>query len=340
MSQKKILVVGPSWVGDMVMAQSLFMTLVAKNAETEIDVLAPGWSLPLLERMKQVRKGIAMPLGHGQLQLKTRKKLGQSFKENGYDQAIVLPNSLKSALVPFWANIPVRTGFRGEFRWGILNDARKLDKKTLTMTVQRFVALGLPKASRFPPTCPTPHLIVKKTDIETAVEKQNIVIGDEKILALCPGAEYGPAKQWPTDYYAELAWHYINAGWQVWIFGSEKDAQVGNQINQLSANQCVDLTGKTKLAEAIDLMSLASVVVSNDSGLMHVAAGLHRPVVAIYGSSDPNFTPPLTDNSAILTLNLDCSPCFKRECPLSHLKCLQDLKTNRVIAAVTQLITA
>ncbi|MDP1664727.1 MAG: lipopolysaccharide heptosyltransferase II [Methylobacter sp.] len=348
---KKILVVGPSWVGDMVMAQSLFIALKNTHPNCRIDVLAPSWTLSLLERMPEVTKAIAMPLPRGKLGLMERIKLGLSLRSESYDQAILLPNSWKSALPPFFANIPVRTGYIGECRWGLLNDARKLDKSLLTMTVQRFVALGLPVDAALPPVCPKPALTISKDRQQAVIDKFKLTPSAAesapdrltaytpsmaiKILALCPGAEYGPAKRWPIEYYAEVARHKIDQGWQVWLFGSDKDKADAAQINREASGFCTDFTGRTSLAEAVDLMSLANTVVSNDSGLMHVAAALDKKIIAIYGSSDPGFTPPLNDKARIISLNLDCAPCFKRECPLGHSHCLTGITPDQVLEYIT-----
>ncbi|MGR8998654.1 MAG: lipopolysaccharide heptosyltransferase II [Gammaproteobacteria bacterium] len=329
----KILVVGPSWVGDMVMAQSLFITLKNAHPDCRIDVLAPAWSFPLLERMPEVTKAIAMPLTHGQFGLIARYDLGRQLRSEGYDRSIILPNSWKSALIPFFANIPVRTGYLGEGRWALLNDARKLNKQTLTMTVQRFVALGLPLTTLLPPEFPVPVLAINQDQQNTVIQKFNLT-PSEKILALCPGAEYGAAKRWPGSYYANVARHKIDQGWQVWLFGSDKDKEVAGQINNEAAGLCTDFTGRTSLAEAVDLMSLVNTVVSNDSGLMHVAAALDKKTIALYGSSDPKFTPPLNAKAKVISLNLDCAPCFKRECPLGHTRCLIDIKPDQIIDVI------
>ena len=328
-----ILVVGPSWVGDMVMAQSLFITLQQRHPACHIDVLAPAWSLPLLARMPEVRQGIAMPLGHGQLGLTARYRLGQSLKARHYDQAIVLPNSWKSALTPFFASIPLRTGYVGELRWGLLNDARRLDKQQLTMTVQRFVSLGLPADSSKPPRYEQPRLAIQSSDRQAVRDKFGLN-SDANIIALCPGAEYGPAKRWPIEHFAAVAKHYHAMGWQVWLFGSEKDREVAEAIDTLAGTVCRNFAGQTSLAEAVDLMSLTDVVVSNDSGLMHVAAALHKKLVALYGSSDPGFTPPLHPEAVILQHKMDCAPCFQRECPLGHTRCLSDIKPEQVFNAL------
>lgn len=329
----KILVVGPSWVGDMVMAQSLFITLKQQQPDCVIDVLAPGWSRPLLERMPEVNAAIDMPLGHGEFGLGKRHQLGKKLRAKHYSQVIVLPNSWKSALVPFFTGAPKRTGYVGELRYGLLNDARKLDKSVLSMTVQRFCALAFAPDAPQPPPIPTPMLSISDAGVESALNKHGLD-KVQPIMALCPGAEYGPAKRWPEEYYAEVARYWLEKGGQVWLFGSNKDKPVTAAINTQTDNRCVDLAGRTSLGEAIDLMSLATHVVSNDSGLMHVAASLGRSLVAIYGSSDPGFTPPLNEEAKVLRLGLDCSPCFKRECPLGHLKCLKDLLPAQVIAAL------
>ena len=332
-SPNQILVIGPSWVGYMVMAQSLFITLKQQYPHTQIDVLAPGWSLALLERMPEVRQGIAMPLGHGQFNLTARYQLGRQLAAQQYDLAIVLPNSWKSALIPWFAGVPQRRGYLGELRWGLLNQARKLDKSWLTMTVQRFVALGLPADSPQPPEYPLPRLSVSAQQQQQLVQQFQLNT-DSKILALCPGAEYGPAKRWPVEHFARVARTKLQQGWQVWILGSEKDRAVAEQINQLSEQQCRNFAGITQLGEAVDLLSLADVVVSNDSGLMHVAAALDKQLIALYGSSDPHFTPPLHPKAQIISLHLPCSPCFKRECPLGHTQCLTELAPEQVLAAI------
>lgn len=331
----KILIVGPAWVGDMMMAQSLFKLLKEQVADCQIDVLAPAWSLDLLACMPEVRSGIAMPLTHGQLGLGARFALGRRLRAESYTQAIVLPNSWKSALVPYFANIPTRTGYLGEARWGLLNDARKLDKTTLPMTVQRFVALGLPAHSALPPDCPTPALSVTPLQQQAVQEKFAVDGNNPKILALCPGAEYGPAKRWPASHFAEVARHKLSQGWQVWLFGSAKDQPIAEQINRENAGFCRDFTGQTTLGEAVSLLSLVHTVVSNDSGLMHVAAALNKKLLALYGSSDPGFTPPLSENSQILSLHLDCSPCFKRTCPLEHTRCLTGLLPEQVLERIS-----
>jgi heptosyltransferase-2 len=336
----RILVIGPSWVGDMVMAQSLFKTLRQQSPQATIDLLAPAWSAPLLQHMPEINQVIQAPFQHGRADLGKRLQLGRQLRSANYQWAIVLPNSWKSALVPFWARIPRRTGYIGEQRWGLINDIRRLERDRLPMTVQRFVALARSR-DQPPPSqasIPVPELMVDQDDVNAALTAMQLPAPDRPILMLCPGAEFGPAKQWPAEHYAQVALQYLSRDWTVWLMGSQHDTQAAAQITALSAAGCVDLTGRTSLAQAIDLISLASLVVSNDSGLMHVAAALGRPLVAVYGSSDPSVTPPMTPNSTVVTLNLSCSPCFKRRCPLGHLRCLRDLTPAAVAAAAEQLI--
>lgn len=312
----------------MVMAQSMFIALKQQHKHCVIDVLAPQWSLAILERMPEVRKGIVMPFVHGQFDFKGRKALGIKLRGEQYDQSIVLPNSWKSALTPYFANISKRTGYLGEVRWGLLNDARKLNKQRLSKTVQRFVALAT-KPNKQLPIIPQPHLYLDINSVERSKKKFK-TSAQSKVLGLCPGAEYGPAKRWPEEHYAEVAKKAISKGWQVYLFGSSKDKPVTSHINGLTNHQCSDFAGKTNLTEALDLMSLCDQIVSNDSGLMHVAAALNVKTIALYGSSDPTFTPPLSKNAEIITLNLPCSPCFKRECPLVHLDCLKKITVSSV----------
>ena len=337
MMEQRILIVGPSWVGDMVMAQTLFKVLKQQYSDVIIDVLAPAWSRPILERMPEVNRSIDMPVGHGSLALKARHQLGKALREHQYQQSIVLPNSLKSALVPLWAKIPKRTGWRGEMRYGLLNDIRPLDKSRYPLMIERFIALAYPKGTKLPSQLPRPELVSISENV-TAARKKFGLTSDAPVLALCPGAEFGEAKRWPPEYYAEVARAKIQEGWQVWLFGSAKDRPGCENIRQMLDGAANNLAGETSLAEAVDLLSVADAVISNDSGLMHVAAALERNLVVVYGSSSPEFTPPLNDNKAIVRLGLECSPCFKRDCPLGHLDCLKKLEPARVIKSINMVL--
>ncbi|MCW8827670.1 MAG: lipopolysaccharide heptosyltransferase II [Gammaproteobacteria bacterium] len=330
---KRYLIAGPAWVGDMVMAQSLFMTIKQREPAAQIDVLAPAWSVPLLERMPEVHAAITVPIAHGEAGLAKRWRLGRKLRQNRYDQAIVIPRSLKAALIPFFAAARIRTGYRGELRYGLLNDMRMLDKSVLRQTVQRYVALALPDNAPLPPPIPQPKLVVDEANQQRLSDALGLDRGS-KVIGLMPGAEYGPAKCWPLDYYAGLARGLVEAGHQVWIFGSEKDRAAGEVIVEGGGEQVHNLCGRTTLVEAVDLIAACDAVVSNDSGLMHVAAATGRPLVAIYGSSTPDYTPPLSGKAEVLYRRLECSPCFERHCPLGHTDCLTGITVKQVHAAL------
>lgn len=335
-----ILIIGPSWVGDMVMAQTLFQCLKTRHPDCAIDVLAPEWSRPILERMPEVRAALSFPLGHGVLELATRRRIGKSLAGR-YDQAILLPNSLKSALVPFFAGIPLRTGWKGEMRYGLLNDVRTLDKDRYPLMIERFMALAYPPGSELPRPYPRPALRIDPASRDAALASFGLVL-DRPVLALCPGAEFGESKRWPSEHYARVAEHRIREGWQVWLFGSKKDHPVGEDIRSRLIpglrEEVVNLCGETSLAQAIDLLSCAASVVSNDSGLMHVAAALNRPLVAVYGSTSPQFTPPLAEQVEIVRLGIECSPCFDRTCRFGHYNCLVQLEPRVAVDALDRLV--
>ncbi len=331
MSEGATLIVGPSWVGDMVMAQSLFRLLAGRAPATPLDVLAPGWSLPILGRMPEVRRGIRMPVGHGELGLAKRYRLARELAGGGYARAIVLPRSLKAALVPWLAGIPRRTGFRGEHRYGLINDMRQFDPAVLDQTVKRFVALGLEAGESLPATLPRPELRVDAARQREAAAALS-VDATMPAVAFMPGAEYGPAKCWPLEYFGELAAALGEQGLEVRVFGSARDRVAAERIAAIAPVR--NLCGETTLEQVIDLLALCRYAVTNDSGLMHVAAAVGLPVVALYGSTTPAFTPPLTDRATIHYLGIECSPCFRRECPLGHFRCMRELTPARVLASL------
>jgi heptosyltransferase-2 len=329
----KILIVAPNWIGDTLLAQPLVARLKKKLPGVVIDALAPGWTAPVLRRMPEIEEVIEAPFGHGELKLSARWRLGRALRERSYDEAIVLPNTFKSTLIPFFAEIPLRAGFVGEWRYGLLNLVHKLDATRLRLMAERYAQLAeKPGAS---PVRPLPEVRLRVDQANLVIALGRLGLSRAKpVVAFCPGAEYGPAKRWPARYFGALAKKLAAQGYAVWLFGSEKDRDIGEEIARLSEGAAVSLCGRTDLANAIDLLSLAQVVVSNDSGLMHVAAGVGRPVVALYGSSSPAHTPPLSANARVVRTGIECSPCYARECPLGHFKCMIDLTPDRVFEEI------
>lgn len=312
----------------MVMAHSLFQLLKARDPERALDLIAPPATLPLATRMPEIAETMTLDVAHGRLALRERLRLGRGLRGRSYAQAYVLPRSYKSAL-PAWASGAVRrTGYLGEARFGLINDIRREPVGGKLPTVARFLLLGVEPGEALPEP-PPPRLAADPEAGRRCAERFGID-GASPLLALCPGAEYGPAKRWPARHFARLARAYHHRGWQILLLGGPRDREIAEGIGALSEGACIDLTGRTTLLEAVDLMALATAVVSNDSGLMHVAASLHKPLVAVFGSSDPHHTPPLDDRAVAITLNLECSPCFARTCPLGHLRCLEDLTPERV----------
>lgn len=328
----KALVVAPAWIGDTVLAQPLFERLHERHPGLELDALAPRWVAPVLARMPQIRHVIDSPFGHGEISLRTRWNLARQIAAEDYQQAYILPNSLKSALVPFMAGIPERIGFVGESRYGLINRRHTLDKEALPLMVERFAQLAEAPGAPLPRPLPRPRLTSTPEQQAAALAALGLA-PPQRLVVFCPGAEYGPAKRWPARHFAALARALIARGHTIWLLGSPKDRNVGEDIVHQVPGPCRNLCGATNLEQAIDLLALAELVVCNDSGLMHVAAALDRRLVALYGSSSPNFTPPLSDKASILRLGLQCSPCFKRECPLGHLDCLNKLEPTRALDA-------
>jgi heptosyltransferase-2 len=269
----KVLVVGPSWIGDTILAQPLLALLHERRAGITLDILAPAWTFPVVERMPEVHQAIASPFAHGELMFSERRTLGRALRGERYDQAIVLPNTLKSAFVPWFARIPRRTGYRGEMRWGMLNDVRTLDEQGLPQMAQRYAALGLEPGEPVPAVLPPPHL--ESSQQKCAETLQSLGVGaDRPIVALCPGAEYGPAKRWPPSYFAEVARALARRGDRVLLVGSARDAEIARDIVRLSG---------------------------------------------------------MSPHATIIKLDVPCSPCFERTCPLGHFNCMMNLKPERVL---------
>ncbi|WP_347556169.1 lipopolysaccharide heptosyltransferase II [Robbsia sp. KACC 23696] len=334
---RRALVIAPNWIGDALMAQPLFTVLRRLHPRLQIDAVAPGAVAPVLERMPEIHTVHTTDLGHGKLQLWQRRALAQELRDIGYDAAYVLPNSLKSALIPWMAGIRLRIGYRGEYRYGLLNVVHaQPPKDSRPPMVPHYVALAYAPGATLSDSLPTPRL---ETDLNESARVSHRFTLDNRVplIAFCPGAEYGPAKRWPPEHFARLA-QLLRQSFpyaQFIALGSRKDAPVAQAISD-GAPFVRNLCGQTALGEASALIARAALVVSNDSGLMHVAAALRRPLVALYGSTDPRHTPPLSDTAQVQWLQLECSPCFKRECPLGHLNCLRELAPEQVFESARQ----
>jgi len=319
----RILVIAPNWIGDAVMAQPLLARLHEKIAGLQLDVVAPEWVAPVVRRMPEVDAVIVAPFRHGALQLRERWRLGRELKARRYDQAVVLPNTWKSALLPFFADIPLRSGYVGESRYGLLNLTYRNSKGKKPMPAH-YAALSEPPGKAFQEPLPAPRLRTAAHEVRAAQQKFGIV---GPYAVFCPGAEYGPAKRWP--YFSSLK---AQTKIPVVLLGSRKDEEAAKDISSTH-----NLVGKTSLDEAIDLIAGAKYVVSNDSGLMHVAAALGKPQVALFGSSSPLHTPPLSEAARVLWLRVECSPCFQRECPLGHFRCMVEMTVDKVAAEIENL---
>lgn len=341
-----ILIIAPNWIGDAVMTQPLLAALKSQYPASTIDVLASTWVAPIYRACSEVNHVIEANFQHKQLQWGLRKQLANDLRLRGYQACFILPNSLKSALIPWMANIPFRIGYRGELRFGLiniaLNNPSKINRPPM---VEHYLALSqlLSDEETLAAKALTPKLNVSssaKQSIDKKLSDANI--DSKSVFIFCPGAEYGPTKRWPASHFAELANHLAqqlpNAN--IILLGSKSDHELAKAILQQSQDSVKihNWCGNTSLDEAIAFIGVAKAVVSNDSGLMHIAAALKTPQIAIFGSSDPAHTPPLSENAKVIWLNLPCSPCHKKECPLGHLKCLNDILPQQVLATLNTLL--
>lgn len=344
-----ILIIAPNWIGDAVMTQPLLASIKTLYPDSTIDVLASTWVAPIYRACSEVNEVIDAKFEHKQLQWGLRKQLAKQIAAKQYQACFVLPNSFKSALIPWLANIPLRIGYRGEMRFGLINvsldNPSKVDRPPM---VEHYLALSnlLSDAEQSIHQAITPHLNVSQSarqSVETKLKNANINLSEPNaaIYVMCPGAEYGVTKRWPTEHFAALAKEFISSdpSCQIILLGGQGDQSLGQEIVSQAQHvpQIHNWCGSTSLDEAIALIGMSKAVISNDSGLMHVAAALKVPQVAIFGSSDPSHTPPLSDKAKVIWLNLPCSPCHKRECPLGHLKCLKDILPQQVLATLHTL---
>lgn len=314
----KILIIGPSWIGDMMMSHSLYRLLKNQYFNIKIDVLAQQWCHKILYLMPEVNKVIILPLNHGEISLRKRYIIGKNLKKVGYDIAYILPNSFKSALIPFFAEIKQRIGWRGEMRYGLINDLRKLNTKKLPLMVDRYLALadrnfisGVKNDKLFfPPKIAINHFTQNKIKQKFNIVNHNLMIG------FCYGAENNLSKCWPHYHYASLAKLLISDGYQIIFLGSNKDLIQSKKIfslfNDIEKKHCINLSGKTDLIEVSTLISNCNAIVSNDSGLMHIAAALNVPLIALYGPTSPSFTPPITKKAIVIQSDLQNKNIFSK----------------------------
>jgi heptosyltransferase II len=333
------LVVAPNWIGDAIMAQPLLALLKSNDKNGQIDVLAPAHIVPVFEAMAEVNEVIVAPQSPGKLQLRERLSLAGRLRRLGYERCYVLPNSMKSALVPWLAGIPVRIGHRGEARYWLINRSYDAQGSHRPPMVEHYARLAFAQQQVMPSGVPNP-VLSRNTVRESAILARYNINPSDPIVVLCPGAEFGPAKRWPARHYASLA-ALVCAEWpeaNVVLLGSNKDRTLATEIAALSGQPLRNLCGDTTLTEAMAIISRASSVVSNDSGLMHIAAAFGRPQVAVFGSSDPRHTPPRSTRAKVEWLHLECSPCFERECPLGHTNCLNLISPLNVFESLKKVM--
>ena len=342
---QSILIIAPNWIGDAVSTQPLLANLKVLYPDSKIDILASNWVAPVYRACSEVHEVIEAKFEHKKLQWNLRKEIAKEIEAKNYQACFVLPNSFKSALIPWLANIPFRIGYRGELRFGLINLALDNPSKVnRPPMVEHYLVLSqlLKDDESIPLDKLAPKLNVSGAAKQQVGQKlQDANINRDSIYAICPGAEYGPSKRWPTEHFAVLAQQLIrqNSNNQIVLLGSKSDYSLAQEITSQSklVSNIHNWCGNTSLDEAIALIGMSKAVVSNDSGLMHIAAALQIPQVAIFGSSDPAHTPPLSDRAKIMWLNMSCSPCHKRVCPLGHLRCLKDILPEQVLATLNTL---
>ena len=327
------LIVAPQWIGDAVMTEPLLARLAARGEQ--LTVAALPWVAPVYRAMPQVREVIDWPFAHGRFDWAERKRVAAQLRGR-FDVAYVLPNSLKSALIPWLAGIPKRVGYQGEGRYVLLNQRLKSPAGRPPMVAFYCALAGEPV-----PAKERPQLRFDEAVLRTATQAANVLQG--AYWAFAPGAEYGPAKCWPAAHYAALAASlFAQHGQPVLLMGSGKEAALCEEIAAAAPGACIVMAGKTSLIDAMALIAAARGVVSNDSGLMHVAAAFGVPQAAVFGSTSPEHTPPLNPRARVLwlkeELQLECSPCFERTCRFGHYRCLTELSPMRVESALSQAL--
>lgn len=341
MIPSRVLIISPNWIGDAIMAQPLLRLLRQRYPSVVIDVLAPAWVAPVWEAMEEVDNVHESSFMHGKLQLKDRMKMARFLKSQHYDEAFVLPNTLKFALIPWLAKIPRRIGYLGETRYGLLNVIHHDDKRHPRPMMSFYAALVDEPADNIQGKFESLHPRLHIPDEATADVWKKLNLKEDRLtIAFAPGAEFGSAKRWPESHFSALAKliSQYYPGVQIVLLGSAKDNDVCEAIHS-NVQETINLAGKTSLKEVIALIAGVDMLVTNDSGLMHVASAFDLPVVALYGSTDYRHTPPFSSQSCIMSLDLDCAPCQKRECPLGHHDCMEKLMPSLIFEKVQEILS-
>ncbi|SHN42660.1 heptosyltransferase-2 [Duganella sacchari] len=341
----RTLIISPNWIGDAVMAQPLLQLLRAAHPERPIDVLAPPAVSPVWRQVAEVDEVLETPFRHGALQLRQRWKFARLLRQRGYADAYVLPNTIKYALIPWLAGIRQRVGYKGESRYGMINVMHH-DELPPRPMVPFYAALARPPVTVQGPglraALPRPRLVASDAQIAAVFERTGLDPA-RPVVAMAPGAEFGGAKRWPARHFASLAQAVLarEPATQIALLGSPKDHEACAEVAAaLPAAVVFNLAGVTSLGEAIALLARTAAVVANDSGLLHIASALNRPVLALYGPTDPGHAPPFSDLAASLSLRLACAPCKQRECPLGHQDCMVKLTPELAWQSLRPMLAA
>ncbi len=332
-AEAPILIIPYMWIGDFVRCHSVVRVIKARAPDRPVDFLTSATAAPLLDYMPGVRQGIVCDLPRNRLAFADHRALAERLRREGYGQALVMSRKWKAALAPFLAGIPRRTGLVGEWRFGLINDLR-FGERRLPRMIDQCATLALPKDTAPPPDWPAPVLAVSAAESGAWRERLGIARNDDPITAFAPGA-VGPAKRWPVDYYGELAKRLVAKGHAVWVLGGPAERPLAAEIAAIAGPRVQDLTGPD-LRNAILALAAADVAVSNDSGLMHVAAALGTPTIGIFGPTSPWHWAPLNPLAAIIeaAIDLPCRPCHKPVCRLDHHRCMRDITPDIVLQAV------
>lgn len=292
-----VLIVPYVWIGDFVRCHSVVKLLRSDAPDRPVDIISSTLCAPLADFMPGIRQAIVIDLPRRRLGVALQRRLAERLREGRYAQALVMSRKWKAALAPWLAGIALRTGFAGEFRFGLLNDVRFGERK-LPRMIDRMGALALPKGANLPGEWPLPELKVPADEVARWREKRGLAADGRPIVTLSPGA-VGAGKAWPVGHYGELARALVQDGASVWVLGGPNETPLAKQITDAAGHLVRDLTG-TDLRNAILALAAADAAVTNDSGLMHVSAAIGTPTIAIFGPTSPWHWKPLNPIAVIL----------------------------------------